>query len=397
MIPKRKKWTEAEEKTLIDKYGEMVADGTLAKMKTREKKYKPIACYVNSAHHVRDSIAYPWQWSWKDVSTKVQNMRHQYLLVKQKIKKPDTVVDNPAGGECTGDEDFDCNTSSDMMAAVAIEERENGGDSLEVMGWILGSWQNGSYGDGDFAGIDGGENKVLALGFEYGDDEGEGNYNGNDQVREEVDDGFLYEEVELNESNPKKKRKVLKGLEKKAFGFLANQLGKLRELEARYEQREAERERERKRKESVRLELEKEWERKLEEREKGREGREKAREKLRRQRINEWKAMEKESEENERRRKEEDSIQEVNGRRERFLHEHKILLAKCSGLFLNGLVIQPRLQTMLPATISSQMMQNLHHVNGMIHGGDRVDGDNQMINSLLRMILYRQHQLLGRE
>ena len=58
MIPKRKKWTEAEEKTLIDKYGEMVADGTLAKLKTREKKYKPIACYVNSVHHVRDSIAY---------------------------------------------------------------------------------------------------------------------------------------------------------------------------------------------------------------------------------------------------------------------------------------------------------------------------------------------------
>ena len=81
--PRRKKWTEAEEKTLIDKYGELVEDGSLAKMRTREKKFKPIACHVNSVHHVRDPVAYPWQWSWKDVSTKVQNMRHQYLLVKQ--------------------------------------------------------------------------------------------------------------------------------------------------------------------------------------------------------------------------------------------------------------------------------------------------------------------------
>ena len=58
MPPKRKKWTEVEEKTLIEKYGEMVSDGTLAKMKTREKKYKPITLYVNYAHHVRDPIAY---------------------------------------------------------------------------------------------------------------------------------------------------------------------------------------------------------------------------------------------------------------------------------------------------------------------------------------------------
>ena len=76
-------------------------------------------------------------------------------------------------------------------------------------------------GDGDFAGIDGGENGVLSLGFEY-DGEGDGNYYGNDQVREEADDGLLYKELEPYGSNLKKKRKVLKGLEKKAFGFLVN-------------------------------------------------------------------------------------------------------------------------------------------------------------------------------
>lgn len=439
MIPKRKKWTEAEEKTLIDKYGEMVADGTLAKMKTREKKYKPIACYVNSVHHVRDSIAYPWQWSWKDVSTKVQNMRHQYLLVKQKIKRPDAVVNNPVGGECNGDDDFDwleglthwsnflrykevfgdvavsynstnnnnSNNSSDTMAVVN-EERENrggfiGGSGMEIVefGKMCQS------GDGDFVGIDGGENGVLGLGFEYDGEEGEGNYNGNDQVREEGDDALLYEEVEPNGSNLKKKRKVLKGLEKKAFGFLVNQLGQLRELEARFEQRDAERERERKRKESVRLELEKEWERRLEEREKGREEREKAREKLRMQRIHEWEAMEKQSEEKERKRKEVDLIQEseweermnrkksewktrmdemlnqhraeMNQMQTRFLHEQQNLTSQ-----LLGIVSQ---WTGHPAGLSdhtaasnhylSQMMQNLHHVNGMVHGDDRVDGDNQ--------------------
>ncbi|GMI70016.1 hypothetical protein HRI_000670900 [Hibiscus trionum] len=440
MMPKRKKWTEAEEKTLIDKYCEMAADGTLAKMKTREKKYKPIACYVNSVHHVRDSIAYPWQWSWKDVSTKVQNMRHQYLLVKQKIKKPDAVIDNPVGGECTGDDDFDWleglthwsnflrykevfgdvavsynitnnndSINSGDTIAVANKERENGGGFVGGTGMEileLGKMSQSGDGDGDFAGIDGGQKGLLCLGFEYDGDEGEGNYNGNDQVREEGDDGLLYGEVEPNESNVKKRRKVLKGLEKKAFGFLVNQLGQLRELEAQFEQREIERERETKRKESVRLELEKEWERKLEERENAREEREKAREKLRRQRIGEWEAMEKESEEKERRRKE-DSVQEseweerlnrkklewkkrmdemlnqhraeMNQMQTRFLHEQQNLTSQ-----LLGIVSQ---WTGHPAALSdhtaasnhylSQMMQNLHHVNGMVHGDDRVDGDNQ--------------------
>ncbi|KAK4387988.1 putative pectinesterase 29 [Sesamum angolense] len=99
--PRRKKWTEAEERTLIDKYGEMSCDGTLSKMKTREKKYKPIALHVNSMHHVRDPVLYPWQWTWKDVSTKVQNMRHQYALVKQKIKKQESSIRG------SGEEEFD--------------------------------------------------------------------------------------------------------------------------------------------------------------------------------------------------------------------------------------------------------------------------------------------------
>lgn len=82
---KRKKWTEEEERSLIDKYAEMLREGTLARMKTREKKFRPIAAHVNASHHALDPVSFPFQWSWKDASTKVQNMRHQYLLVKQKL------------------------------------------------------------------------------------------------------------------------------------------------------------------------------------------------------------------------------------------------------------------------------------------------------------------------
>lgn len=83
---KRKKWSELEEQTLLSKYSSLLNSGTLAKLKTREKKFRPIADHVNSLHHLQDPIAFPFKWSWRDVSIKVQNMRHQYLGVKQKIR-----------------------------------------------------------------------------------------------------------------------------------------------------------------------------------------------------------------------------------------------------------------------------------------------------------------------
>ncbi|KAK9272024.1 hypothetical protein L1049_002393 [Liquidambar formosana] len=83
---KRKKWSELEEQTLLTKYSELLNSGTLPKLKTREKKFKPIAEHVNSVHHLQDPINFPFKWSWRDVSIKVQNMRHQYLGVKQKIR-----------------------------------------------------------------------------------------------------------------------------------------------------------------------------------------------------------------------------------------------------------------------------------------------------------------------
>ncbi|KAG8384154.1 hypothetical protein BUALT_Bualt04G0088700 [Buddleja alternifolia] len=83
---KRKKWSELEEQTLLSKYSDLLNSRTLAKLKTREKKFKPVADHVNSVHHLQDPITFPFKWSWRDVSIKVQNMRHQYLGVKQKIR-----------------------------------------------------------------------------------------------------------------------------------------------------------------------------------------------------------------------------------------------------------------------------------------------------------------------
>eukprot|EP00250_Pteridium_aquilinum_P010459 c19404_g1_i1 orf=269-1762(+) len=84
---RRKKWTEEEEETLISKYGELLQSGFLSKTKSRERKFEPIAGHVNALFHAQNPVAYPWLWTWKDASTKVQNMRHQYLGVKQKIRK----------------------------------------------------------------------------------------------------------------------------------------------------------------------------------------------------------------------------------------------------------------------------------------------------------------------
>ncbi|KAL6185694.1 hypothetical protein ACLB2K_041822 [Fragaria x ananassa] len=376
--PRRKKWTEAEERTLIDKYGEMVADGTLAKMKTREKKFKPIAYYVNSVHYVQDPVAYRWQWSWKDVSTKVQNMRHQYLLVKQKIKKqpPES---NSGGGDSSGEcgvEEFDWMEGLTRWANFLRYKEVFGDISSSNGNELMGGWEN---------------------------------FNGDVRVREDGDGRFVCEEVEQNGSSLKKKRKreVSGGLGKKAWGFIGNQLGKLREMEARFEQRDAERERERQRSEGFRMECEQEREWKWEEWVKKKEEREKAREQLRKQRMQEWEAFEKESEERERRRREEALIHEreweerINRRRlewkkrmddmlghhraemgqmqSRILHEQQNLTSQ-----LLGIVSQ---WTAHPAGLSdhtgasnhylSQMMQNLHHVNSLDHDDARIDGDNQ--------------------
>ena len=85
---RRKKWTEEEEAALIQEYSDLKASGSLFRLKTRERKFQPIADRVNALHNLRDPINFPFRWSWRDVSIKIQNMRHQYLGVKQKIRSP---------------------------------------------------------------------------------------------------------------------------------------------------------------------------------------------------------------------------------------------------------------------------------------------------------------------
>lgn len=419
--PRRKKWTEVEERTLIDKYGEMICDGSLAKMKTREKKYKPIALFVNSVHNVRDPITFPWQWTWKDVSVKVQNMRHQYTLVKQKIKKTDSA------GDAAGEEEFDWMEGltywSNFLrykevfgdAAMVFSSNDSGG-GFDPNGGGLEIVQFGHLGhggDGDFApGLDGVENGVMNLEFDYDGEDGEENYNGinkgSSHVKEDGDDGFVYEDIEpTGSSDTRKKRKVSKGSEKKAWGFLANQLRQLREMETRFEQREANRERERIRRECHLMEIEQERERNWEKREAEREEREKCRENLRIQRIQEWEAMEKESDERERRRREEDLMYEreqeerinrmrsewkkrmedmlsqhraeMNQIQTRLIHEQQSLTTQLLGIVSQWTGHPTGLSDHTGASSHylSQMMQNMHHVNAMVHGDARVEGDNQ--------------------
>ncbi|KAG8375986.1 hypothetical protein BUALT_Bualt09G0016100 [Buddleja alternifolia] len=416
--PRRKKWTEAEERSLIDKYGEMVCDGTLSKMKTREKKYKPIAVHVNSVHHVPDPVSYPWQWTWKDVSTKVQNMRHQYALVKQKIKKQESDEFDWIEGithwsnflrykEVFGDVPLGF-TSNDSVIGGGVNDCSNGG--FESGGHEI---EDIVQFEGDFVG--GIDNGVMDLEFDYDGEEGEENYNNGGannkseiSLREDERTRFVCEEdVEPSASDMRKKRKMLKGMEKKGWGFLANQLGQLREMETRFEHREVERERERQRREHIQMEMEKEREKKWEEMEKHREVKEKSREKLRRQWIHEWEAMERENDERERRRRDEELMHEREWeerfkrrrsewkkRMDEMLSQHRAEMAQIQARIVHeqqnltsqfiGIVSQ---WTGHPAGISdhsgatthylSQMMQNLHHVNGMVHGDARVEGDNQ--------------------
>lgn len=429
--PRRKKWTEAEERTLIDKYDELFSCGTLAKMRTREKKFKPIAYHVNSAHHARDPIAYPWHWTWKDVSTKVQNMRHQYLLVKQKIRRPVESAKSLGGEgaaeefdwaeglthwsnflrykEVFGDVPIMCTSDGVNHSMVGLEEADHdevfvgNRQAMETVGF----GQTSHLGSGDVGtGLDRSDGCPLFMGFDYDDEEAERNYSGRDVIREEGDGSFVADRVDPNSSMLRRKAKPPKGLEKKSWAFISKHLVQLREIEARFEQRDRERERERLRRENLLMESGQERERKLEEREREKEEMESIREESRSQMIQEWDSLLKDSDEREKRRREEQLIEEreweerLNRRRlewrkriderlsqhrlemeqiqTRILHEQQNLTSQLLGIISQW--------TSHPAELSnhanagshylSPVMQNMHRMNGMLHGDTRVDEDN---------------------
>nr|GMD49365.1 stress response protein NST1-like [Ipomoea batatas] len=166
---KRKKWSEVEEQTLLSKYAELLNCGALLKLKTREKKFKPIADHVNAVHHLQDPVLFPFKWSWRDVSIKVQNMRHQYLGVKQKIRTPNNEFNWKDGEnhwenfmkykEVFGDVELelkDCNFNCSKKF----------GDDPFADGGMLGLGEEAELGNGERVGDSGcGEGKKLKKGI----------------------------------------------------------------------------------------------------------------------------------------------------------------------------------------------------------------------------------------
>ncbi|KAE8709779.1 cytochrome P450 77A3-like [Hibiscus syriacus] len=268
---KRKKWSELEEQTLLSKYSDLLNSGTLSRLKTREKKFKPIADHVNSVHHLQDPITFPFKWSWRDVSIKAQNMRHQYLGVKQKIR--------------ISKDEFNWKDGENHWE-IFLKYKEVFGDvELEVKG-KKGSESNGN-------GSDLFED-CCDLGFaidsedfeEEGEDDGvdgDGDDGGDDKVGPEGEFGGGREFGDIGVSHVRKSRKGVGG--SKGFGLLGTQVLVLREGVVRREDKRKEREfvrekgemeREQKRRESefekeklwsVREEGMEDWEMELEERE----------------------------------------------------------------------------------------------------------------------------------
>ncbi|XP_048130748.1 uncharacterized protein LOC125313878 [Rhodamnia argentea] len=169
---KRKKWSELEEQTLLTKYSELSSSGALAKLKTREKKFKPIAEHVNAAHHLQDPTRFPFKWSWRDVSIKVQNMRHQYLGVKQKIRA--------SSGEFNWDD-------GENHWENFLRYKEVFGDvELEIKGKKLNAVD--FLGDSRF-----GSSSDLGLGFDLEDDDDDDD---DEEGGEDIEEGEEIEEAE---------------------------------------------------------------------------------------------------------------------------------------------------------------------------------------------------------
>ncbi|KAM0032404.1 hypothetical protein Hdeb2414_s0016g00474651 [Helianthus debilis subsp. tardiflorus] len=241
---KRKKWSELEEQTLLTKYSDLLTSGTLAKLKTREKKFKPIAEHVNSVHHLRDPLKFPFKWSWRDVSIKVQNMRHQYLGVKQKIRVSDREYDWEDGEnhwenfmrykEVFGDIELQVNDDKKLINTLNNNNDVFGGD--EFLGLGFDELQNDEDDDNELSGDD-----------DDDDDDKEGSGDDDDS----------------GETGLKKARKGVNG---RMLGLVGAQMLELRDVVMRREEKRKEREwkREerkterdfRKRKECQELELE---------------------------------------------------------------------------------------------------------------------------------------------
>ncbi|XVF24363.1 hypothetical protein REPUB_Repub13aG0121600 [Reevesia pubescens] len=227
---KRKKWSELEEQTLLSKYSDLLNSGTLSKLKTREKKFKPIADHVNSVHHLQDPITFPFKWSWRDVSIKVQNMRHQYLGVKQKIR--------------ISKDEFNWKDGENHWENFLKYKEVFGDVELEVKG-KKGSESNGNGSDlfEDCCDLGFG---IDSEDFEEEEEEdgvdgdGDGDDGGDEKVGSEGEFGGEKEFGDVGMSRVRKSRKAVGG--SKGFGLLGTQILELRDVVVRREEKRKERE-----------------------------------------------------------------------------------------------------------------------------------------------------------
>eukprot|EP00252_Welwitschia_mirabilis_P024431 TRINITY_DN7245_c0_g2_i1.p1 TRINITY_DN7245_c0_g2~~TRINITY_DN7245_c0_g2_i1.p1 ORF type:complete len:483 (-),score=142.47 TRINITY_DN7245_c0_g2_i1:122-1570(-) len=335
---KRKKWTEEEEETLINKYGELQRSGVLAKLKTREKKFEPIAEHVNCLHHSQDPVAFPWEWTWRDVSTKVQNMRHQYLGVKQKIRKN---ADHIAGADQEEEYNWDEGVDhwinflkyKDVFGDVELDPIEadtktNGhlkSGSTKCRTLSGSGIKNQHFRDG-VSGIFEGDTDSIFVSGPYADgnrtqeaEDGSGlpgfgfgglEYEGDDDCEAETgeDEGEKEDGNSLVERERKRRKKTDRGFIHQAqlLGLLGAQFAEIRRLEMRREERERLKEIELEELMLRMEEKEREREKEKEERQRKREERERTREKEREEmeRAREERKWEKELKEQEMREEE---------------------------------------------------------------------------------------------
>ncbi|XP_074565604.1 uncharacterized protein LOC141822080 [Curcuma longa] len=372
MAPRRKKWTEEEERSLLEKYADMAADGSLSRLRTRERRFRPIAAHVNAAHHAVDPAAYPFLWSWKDAATKVHNMRHQYLLVKRKLLP----LDPPP-------------SSASPSAAVDWAGQQG------VSHWPNFLLYRSVFGDAPLPSADpdpasGGafdNDAELGLGLRF-DSGPEGGEEGADQEVED-DEAFDFNEVVpiAAEPPPPPPLPPVTDLSRMKVRKTKSAEMRLREWELRMEEREAERESARKEREKAALVAEEE------------------REQRRRQVQEQWREEELEWEERMDGRREEwmkrmegmlkEHRAEMEGIQARILHEQQSVIGQLLGVLsqwapspvFGGLSDGGGSSTAMgnhhhhhqthsqPVPYLSQMMQGLHHVNGIVPGEHRVDGD----------------------
>ncbi|CAA6659886.1 unnamed protein product [Spirodela intermedia] len=359
----------------------MLQEGTLARMKTREKKFRPIAAHVNASHHALDPVAFPFQWSWKDASTKVQNMRHQYLLVKQKLLSSCAVVSAKAAA---------------AVPAPADADRPDFPWDDGPSHWANFLRYKDVFGDVPLPSTGAADAAAPGPGSCFAGDRGRGQGPGISPTPSSPPPPpppppLPAQPALLRGAVSRKKRR--KKMEGKALAFMDAQIVRLKEREARLDEWEAEQEGERQRRELTRVELEE---------------REQVRQQMRRQLEEDW-------EDRWRRQQEEDREweQRAESRRlewkkniEGMLNQHRIEMDQMQARVLHvqqsmiaqivGLVAQWSVPNPQSGPLSdgagfpnhhghhhhhqvyvSQMMQNLHHVNGIVHGDNRVDGESQ--------------------